>query len=608
MNGELREQAAGLPDRPGVYLFLNETGEPLYVGKAASLRERVRSYFQKGAAARTRLMLSRATALDYIATDSETEALILECNLIKEHRPSFNVRLRDDKHFPYLRVGLHQEWPAVSVVRSVARDGARYFGPYTRPQALAETVRAVRRVFPFRTCSDHRLATTRRPCLHYDLGRCPAPCGGTVTPEDYQASIRELCLFLEGRGGHVLKRLRERMEGAAERLDFEKAAALRDQLRSAEQVVERQKMISPAGEDLDALGVAQEGEEACVQVFLVRDGKLVGRENFLLSTGGASPADIVAAFLKQHYAEVSSVPPLILVPVNVPPGERRLIEEWLAGRRGARVRVARPVRGAKRGMVELAAGNAGLALEEAGAAGRREAELTTGAVVELGRVLNLERPPARIEAFDVSGFQGREAVASMVVFEDGRPRKEGYRCYRIRGPDRRDDYRMLQEALHRRYRRAVSLPDLVMVDGGRGHLAATREVLEHLGLGHLPTVALAKEREHLYVPGREEPLALGDASPALRLLRRVRDEAHRVAVAYHRRLRARGATRSGLDGAPGIGPARRKALLRHFGSLAAIRKAATEELAGAPGMGSRLAQELYRYLHPKTEGGSGNGG
>ena len=540
MTADLREQAGSLPDGPGVYLFRDAQGRPLYVGKAASLRDRVRSYFQKGLGPRTALMMSRAVVLEFITTDSEVEALILESNLVKQHRPDFNIRLRDDKHFPYLRVALDEPWPAVAVVRGMQRDGARYFGPYTRAQALTATLKAIRRIFPFRTCGDHRLATARRPCLHHDLGRCPAPCAGKVAREDYLANVRELCLFLDGRGDHVLRRLRERMELAADSLEFERAAELRDQLRALEQVVERQKMIFTTQEDLDALGLEVAGQEACVQVFLVRGGKLVGRENFLLTAADSSPPEIITAFLKQHYGAVAAAPPpLILVPVVPAMAERGPIESWLRSLRGAKVRVVRPLRGAKRGLTELATANARLALTEAGVTARWEEQLTAGALREIGDILGLGPTPRRIEAFDVSGFHGQETVASRVVFEGGRPFKAGYRRYRLSESRGRDDCFLLQEVLHRRFRRGEAPPDLILVDGGKGQLSAAREVLAHLGLDCLPVIALAKEHEHLFVPDRPEPIALPDASPALRLIRQMRDEAHRFAVTYHRMLRRR---------------------------------------------------------------------
>jgi excinuclease ABC subunit C len=549
MTADLREQAGSLPDGPGVYLFRDAHGRFIYVGKAASLRDRVRSYFQKGLGPRTALMMSRAAGLECITTDSEVEALILESNLVKRHRPEFNIRLRDDKHFPYLRIALDEQWPAVAVVRGMERDGARYFGPYTRAQALTATLKAVRRIFPFRTCGDHRLATARRPCLHHDLGRCPAPCAGKVAREDYLANLRELCLFLDGRGDHVVRRLRERMEQAADSLEFERAAELRDQLRALELVVERQKMIFHTQEDLDALGTEVAGQDACVQVFRVRDGKLVGRESFLLATADSPPGEVVGAFLKQHYgAAAGAPPPLILVPAVPPAAERAAIENWLTGLRGARVRVVRPLRGDKRGLVDLAGANARLALAEAGVTARWEEQLTAGALQEIGDVLGLERPPYRIEAFDVSGFHGKETVASRVVFEGGRALKAGYRRYRLSASSGRDDCYLLQEVLHRRFRRGEAPPDLVLVDGGKGQLSAAREVLAHLGLDRLPVIALAKEHEHLYVTARPEPIVLPDASPALRLLRQMRDEAHRFAVNYHRILRRRQSLGSAAKG------------------------------------------------------------
>ncbi len=589
---DLAERAHGFPTHPGVYLFRDGAGRVLYVGKARSLRERVRAYFQPPdrLPPRIRLMVAKARDLECIATDSEVEALILECNLIKRHRPPYNVQLRDDKHYPYLRLGA-EEFSRLTVVRSMQRDGARYFGPYVQVGAMRETLRLVRRVFPVRTCGEVRFreaARAGRPCLDYHLKLCLAPCVGLVAPQEYRGVADQLAAFLEGRGEAVVRRLRAEMEGAAAALDFERAALLRDRLRAVEQVTARQKMVSAGMRDQDVVGLARRDGVAVAQVFTVRAGKLVGREGFTLTgTEGWDDTAVQTAFLKQYYTGMPTIPRSVFLQVE--PEEPELLREWLRGLRGGAVELRHPRRGPMRALVELARQNAELYLEERH--GRAEAALD-----ELRTVLELPEVPRQIEGFDVSNLQGTGAVASCVSFRDGKPHKDGYRRLRIREVAGQDDFRMLAEAVQRRYREAQALPDLVLVDGGRGQLSAVRQAMEEVGVSRVPTWALAKEEELLFSPDRPEPLRLPRSSPALRLLQQVRDEAHRFAVGYHRKVRDRQGIRSLLDEVPGIGPRRRKALLQRFGTLEAIRAASEEELAATPGMNRRAARELKAQL------------
>lgn len=603
-----------LPERPGVYIFKDAAGDVIYVGKATSLRDRVRSYFHgtNRLAARTRNLMQQVDDLDHIVTDTEVEALVLECNLIKRHRPRFNVRLRDDKNYPYLRVGLGDPWPRVSVARNLKQDGARYFGPFTRSAALQETLRTLRRAFPYRTCSDARFRQHRdRPCLHYYIHRCPGPCAGFTSQGEYGEMMRQLALFLEGRQGELVGRLRTEMEQAAEHLEFERAAALRDKLRALEQVAVKQKVVSDRLADLDVIALARPedrdpGAEASVQVFFVREGKVVGREAFLVAeAGGATDGEILGAFVKQYYAGASFIPREILV--EAPVDDAPAIEAWLRGRRGGRVSLAVPRRGEKRRLVELVKKNASLFLEEE-MLRRQGREEPAEALASLAAALGLSGPPGRIECYDISNIHGRQAVGSMVVSEGGRLARKQYRRFRVRTVPGPDDYAMIREVLERRFRRGLSgdadagggsfgrLPDLVLIDGGKGQVGAARAVLARLGLGHLPVFGLAKENEWLFAPERPEPIVLDRRSPVLRLLQRLRDEAHRFAIGYHRNLRNRVSLRSLLEDVPGIGPKRRKALLTNFKSLDAMRRATVDEVAAVPGMTRTLAEEVLAYI------------
>lgn len=625
---DLHDRLERLPDQPGVYIFRDAAGTPIYIGKAVSLRHRVRSHFHAGRAldARSINMYNRVADIDFITTGSEVEALILESNLVKEHHPEYNIKLRDDKHFPYLRIDPGQPYPRVEVVRRMARDGARYFGPYTRAGSVRETLRTLRRVFPYRICSDHRLRTTKKPCLDYQIRRCAGPCVGAVTPEEYRAMMEEMCLFLEGRQSRLASRLKARMQEAAGSLQFEKAAELRDQLRAVEDVVERQSIILTDQEDQDALGYARDDESGtvAVQLFFIREGKVVGRDGFILDdAGGRSGAEVVTAFLKQHYGrEAAVIPARILIPEPLDAEDREPIEAWLSALRGRKVVIHRPERGKRRDLVQLANRNASLLLREEAFRRPGRGEEAYARSVALAEALGLAMAPERIEGYDISNIHGHEAVGSMVVFSGGRPARESYRRFKVQARAAPDDYAMMQEVIHRRFRRLRPeaeaapgddevfdaddrrsdadrlgpAPDLVLIDGGKGHLAAALEVLDDLGLD-LPILALAKEHEHIFLPGRADPLVLPEEAPALHLLRHIRDEAHRFAVGYHRLLRRKAARRSELDAVPGVGPVRRTALLRAFGSAARVKQATLDELAAVPEVGPAAAEKIWNHFH-----------
>ncbi|MEW6398616.1 MAG: excinuclease ABC subunit UvrC [Bacillota bacterium] len=626
-----RELLKGLPDRPGVYLFKDAAGQVVYVGKALSLRNRVRSYFHSSAGLnqRTMAMLSRAAGLDWIVTDTELEALTLESNLVKRHRPRYNVMLKDDKHYPYLRVTTEDRWPRLVVARRARRDGSRYFGPYYPASVVHETMRLCRRLFPLRTCSDRALGNTERPCLNYHIGRCLGPCTGQVDADEYRQVVRDLCLFLGGRGEEVRQRLRARMEEAAGRLEFEKAARLRDQIQALDRLIEEQKMVSTGLEDQDVVGLARAGGDVCLQVFFMRAGKVVGRRHYFLpaaslalapgasertgagtahdapggGNGRVQDAEILAAFLKQHYADTEDIPAQILLPSA--PEESDLIGEWLTRQAGHRVSLVVPRKGEKRRLVELVTENARQVLNEIKPEEERRREMGREAARVLGELAGLVGPVHRLEGYDISNLQGRQAVGSLVVFEDGVPRKEHYRLFRLRTPGP-DDYAMMQEVLFRRFRRGLqeagsgsswaTMPDLVLVDGGRGQLNAALEVLRALDLERIPAMGLAKEQELLFLPDRPEAVELPRDSAALHLVQWLRDEAHRFALGHHRRARKREGLRSLLDEVPGIGPRRKKELLRHFGSLEKLVAASVEELAAVPGMNRAAARRLKEYL------------
>jgi excinuclease ABC subunit C len=593
-------------------------GAVLYVGKAQRLRQRVRSYWQKETTAgragdlhRIRAAIDRVADVEYTITDSVSEALLLEANLIKRYRPRFNVRLKDDKSYPYIRITLADDYPRIERTRKLVEDGSRYFGPYASASSVDESMSLIRRLFPFRTCTiairDGERALAR-PCLLYHIKRCQGPCIEAVDRATYRADIAQVEQFLEGRLEAVAAALRADMESASGRLEFERAAALRDKIRAIERTMESQKMAAFARTELDLVGLARQDAQAAVQLFVVRAGKLIGRDVFLLDAPReVSDAEVVASFLEQYYPRATSVPREVLVPVRA--AEADDLETYLSARRGVRVGVRVPRRGGKRALLDLATRNAVDALAREHARWLADEGKTLTALEELATALGLAGPPMRIECYDISTFQGRETVGSMVVFEEGRPRTGEYRRFRVRTVvDRTDDFASHREVLSRRFRAAKpgeegtaeadrwAMPDLVVVDGGKGQVSAALEALTAAGLGDLPLVGIAKEREELFLPGRPDPVVLAATSPALYLVQRLRDEAHRFAIAYHRDLRSKRAVRSAFDDLPGVGPRRRQALLRTFGSVKRIREAPVEQIAAVPGIGPALAARIKAGL------------
>jgi excinuclease ABC subunit C len=599
MNAEIEEKLALLPDKPGVYLMKDDKGRIIYVGKAINLKNRVRSYFQssRNHSPKVLALVARIHDLEYIITASEIEALILECNLIKKHRPKYNISLRDDKTYPYIKV-TKEDFPRVYATRKVVKDGARYFGPYTSAGAVHETLRLLKTLFPLRSC---RNLDAKRPCLEHHIKRCLAPCAAKVDQETYGEMIKAVGLFLECRSDAVIKNLKRQMAAAAEELEFEQAARLRDQLVAVEKIVEKQNIVTGSG-DQDVIGLARSAAGTCAQVFFIRSGKMVGRDHYMLKGGeDESDQNILAAFVKQYYSQAAFIPREILLPFELE--EQHLLAEWLSSAKGGRVQVETPKRGTKKDLVNMAAGNAATVLEEQAARLEADTDKTLGAAAELGQYLGLPATPERIECFDISHIQGAETVASMVVFEGGQPNKNEYRRYKLKTVEGKpDDFKSMQEVVGRRYREAMEkgpIPDLIIIDGGKGQLSSALPIIRAAGLSQVTVVGLAKEFEHIFREGISEPLILPRHSQALYLVQRIRDEAHRFAITYHRKLRSKRNLISVLDHIPGIGAKRRKALWDHFGSLARIKTAEVTELAEVDGMTLPAAEAVYTFFRNK---------
>ncbi len=614
MTPALEATLKGLPDRPGVYLMKDDRGDVVYVGKAQSLRNRVRSYWQKATPAgeihRIRSVIDRVAEVEYTLTDSVSEALLLEANLIKRFKPRFNVRLKDDKSYPYIKVTLGDDFPRVERTRKLPNDGSRYFGPYASATSVDESMNLVRRLFPFRTCTieikDGERAL-QRPCLLYHIKKCQGPCIQAIAKDDYRADIAQVELFLEGRQETLVTALQREMAAAAERTDYEAAAALRDKIRAIERTMESQKMAAFARTELDLVGLARQDNQAAVQLFAIRAGKLVGRDVFLLEAmREASDDEVVASFIEQYYARATSIPREVYLPTLS--DDVADLEAFLADRRGGPVHLKLAQRGEKRELMALATRNAAETLAKEQARWLVDQGKTLAALEELAEALGLPGPPARIECYDISNFQGSESVGSMVVFEEGKPRSGEYRRFRIKTVEGPNDFASHQEVLRRRFRasrvgqegseeeRRWAMPDLVVIDGGRGQVAAAKVVLDELGLHDLALVGLAKEREELFLPGRADPVVLAATSPALYLVQRLRDEAHRFAITYHRDLRAKRAVRSAFDDLPGVGPKRKRELLKVFGSIKRVREAPVEQIAAVPGIGRSLAERIKATL------------
>lgn len=628
-----------LPAKPGVYLFKGADDDVLYVGKAASLKNRVRSYFNAGEQRLwTATMTSKAVDVEWITTDTEIEALMLESNLVKQYRPRFNIRLRDDKQFPYICITVQEPFPRIFRVRRTKKDGARYFGPYANSGSLNQTLSMLKKLFPYRSCDiaipDEAVSpdpVLARPCLEFYIKRCTAPCVRNVTRAEYRATIEQVLLFLEGKHDQVLSTLRARMREYADGLQFEGAAHVRDQIAAIERSVERQKISTVGGAEYDVIGIASDGRDAAGQVFQIRNGKIVDRQHFMLDNAAeGEEEDIVVAFLKQFYERSAVVPRLILVPIAV--SEAPVLEEWLSGLRGGPVSLNTPVRGQKRKLVEMVAVNVRDVLEQTKQRWLSDREKTSIALAELEAGLDLRATPRRIECFDISTIQGASTVASMVVFEEGRPKNGEYRRFQIRTSENLgrggvtaapDDFDAMREVIRRRFWRARqpesnangsgenpggsgrasereqgwrTLPDLVVIDGGKGQLNAAITALEELGIRGQPIVSLAKRQEEVFLPARANSTLLPRDSQGLYLLQRVRDEAHRFAVTYHRQVRGKRAQTSALDGFRGIGPVKRRALIKAFGSLRGVREASVDEIAAVPGITPVMAASLKQYL------------
>ena len=596
----LTEKLDTLPVRPGVYMFKDGEGHVLYVGKARVLRDRVRSYFQAGRPIDPQRgdMVSQITDLDLVVTDTEMEALALENNFIKRHQPRFNILLRDDKNHPYLKLTLDEEYPRIYVVRRVAEDGNAYGGPYIPAKLGRRTASMVHRIFGIRSCKETLNGRRPRPCLQYQIKRCLAPCVAEICSLDrYHQAAQDARLFLEGRTDEVVKSLRAQMEEAAQDSRFEEAATLRDHIRALDRLEAPQKITTTDIDERDLFGAHVEWDRGALQIFSVREGKVVGREGYLVHRV-AEPERFLSSAIQQYYADAQRyVPREVLVPVEIP--DRGLLEEWLSARRGTQVRIRIPQRGEKVRLLEMVVRNARLAFDLEWRHPRTQSEEILRGLQDL---LQLEVEPRRIECFDISNIQGSDVVASMVVFEDGLSKKSDYRKFRIKGlGGTPDDFASMREVVGRRYRRLLEegkeLPDLVLIDGGKGQLSAATEALAELGLGDQPVASLAKREELIFVPGRDEPVALPRSSPILQFVQRVRDEAHRFAIGFHRQTRSKRTLRSELDEIPGVGPIKRRKLLSRFGSLRGVRGASIEELTSAVG---RTTAERIRAWADRT--------
>ena len=608
----IKRRLQAVPESPGVYMFRDNRSQVIYVGKALRLRDRLRSYFTPGYADAGRIaeLMSRAIDFEFVTTANEVEALVLENNLIKNYRPRFNIRLKDDKNYLYLKLPVTEEFPRVHYSRRVQNDGALYFGPYTSAQSLRSTVKSIRQLLPFRTCSDE-IFKQGKVCLDFHIKRCPGPCERRISSEDYKARIHEVALFMEGRSDILVRELEQRMETSAGRLDFENAARYLDQLQSIERIADRQRVLTRGRDDQDILAYARSGKDVFVEVAYVRQGKMVGHDGHALDGAGDAPEpELLRGFMLQYYSSATHVPRTVILPGPV--DEPDLLLGWLSEKRGGPVTLEIPQRGRKRGLVTQLAETAKQELEQMRIQADYDRSRTEPMLAALAQALDLESPPKRIECYDISNIQGDSAVGAMVVFEDGRPRNDHYRHFRIKYVPGPNDFAMLQEVLRRRLERLESAqrreeadivgdrsfttrPDLILIDGGKGQLSAALEVMEAAGYADIPTFALAKEREEIFAPGRAEPIVQEHNSPGMFLVQRIRDEAHRFAITHHRKVRSRKALTSPLDSVEGIGPARKRALLRHFGSVQAIREAPVDEIVKL-GIPERLAARLKETL------------
>lgn len=612
-NFNIQEELKKLPGKPGVYLMHGERDAIIYVGKAISLKNRVRQYFQssRNKGAKIEQMVTHISRFEYIVTDSELEALVLECNLIKEHRPKYNTMLMDDKSYPFIKVTVNEPFPRVMLARQMKKDKAKYFGPYTSAGAVKDTIELIRKLYHIRSCNRSlpKDIGKERPCLNYHIHQCQAPCQGYISQEEYRKSIDEVVRFLNGHYDLVLKELEEKMMAASDSLEFEKAIEYRELLTSVQKVAQKQKITDTAGDDRDIIAMASEGEDAVVQVFFIRSGRLIGRDHFYLkSAENDTEGEILSSFIKQFYAGTPYIPAELMLPEEIE--DQDIIEEWLTARRERRVHLRIPKKGTKEKLVELAQKNAQMVLKNDRERLKREEGRTIGAVKELEKILGL-KGIIRMEAYDISNTNGFDSVGSMVVYEHGKPKRNDYRKFKIKTVQGPDDYASMNEVLTRRFGHGLReqqeesetggfqiFPDLIMMDGGRGQVNIALEVLEKLHL-HIPVCGMVKDDNHrtrgLYFNNTELPIDRN--SECFRLITRIQDEAHRFAITFHRQLRSKGQVHSVLDDIPGVGPARRKDLMRCFENIDAIRNATVEELKELPSMNEKSAQEVYKFFH-----------
>jgi excinuclease ABC subunit C len=597
------EQIKQLPTATGVYIMKDSVGEILYIGKAANLRNRVRSYFGSGQKLPPKLdrMVNRVNDIDFFITGSEQEALILELNLIKRHHPLYNVRLKDDKTFPYLKIDTSENWPRVQITRRLQQDGGRYFGPFASAKSVRQTMKAIKRIFPFRSCSRPITGTDSRSCLEYYVHNCVAPCIGAVSKDEYNEVIKQVILFLEGKQESVIQKLESEMSQAAKALNYEKAALLRDQIQAAKRVIEGHKIAIKLSGEQDVIAFASDKSQTFVQVFFIRNDKLIGRESFTLKgTQDEAPGHIMTSFVKQFYVSSAYIPPRLVLQHLLE--DRVVIENWLQSKRGGKVQILVPQRGGKKQLIDIATENARQGLEQIRI---KETSLKAleAALAEIQRELQLPGLPRRIEGYDISNIQGVAAVGSMVVFDRGKPKPSHYRRFRIKTVSGANDYAMLQEVLRRRFKRTSDaastwavLPDLILIDGGRGQLNAAKLAMHEIGAPPIPIASLAKKNNKIFIPQKMQPIVLPRQSPGLKLLQRVSDESHRFALGYYQKRHKREAFTSVLDSVPGIGSKRKQSLLQNFGSVRGIRKASIEEVSRTRGMTLNLARRLKEYV------------
>ena len=615
-NFNIQEELKKLPGKPGVYLMHDEKDAIIYVGKAISLKNRVRQYFQssRNKGAKIEQMVTHISRFEYIVTDSELEALVLECNLIKEHRPKYNTMLMDDKTYPFIKVTVNEPFPRVMMARRMKKDKAKYFGPYTSAGAVKDTIELIRKLYHIRSCNRSlpKDIGKERPCLNYHIHQCHAPCQGYISREEYRKSIDEVVRFLNGNYDPILKELEEKMLDASENLEFEKAIEYRELLASVQKIAQKQKITDTAGDDRDIIAMASEGEDAVVQVFFIRGGRLIGRDHFYLKIAeNDTKSEILSSFIKQFYAGTPYIPAELMLPEEIE--DQEIIEEWLTTRREHKVRLRIPKKGTKEKLVELAQKNAQMVLKNDKERLKREEGRTIGAVKELEKILGLAGI-IRMEAYDISNTNGFDSVGSMVVYEHGKPKRNDYRKFKIKSVQGPDDYASMNEVLTRRFEHGLrerqdesetggfqAFPDLIMMDGGRGQVNIALEVLEKLNL-HIPVCGMVKDDNHrtrgLYFNNVELPIDRN--SECFRLITRIQDEAHRFAITFHRQLRSKGQVHSILDDIPGVGPARRKDLMRSFENIETIRNATVDDLKELPSMNEKSAQEVYKFFHQDT--------